>query len=204
MGSSHHHHHHSSGLVPRGSHMASMTGGQQMGRGSMTNTLQVKLLSKNARMPERNHKTDAGYDIFSAETVVLEPQEKAVIKTDVAVSIPEGYVGLLTSRSGVSSKTHLVIETGKIAAGYHGNLGINIKNDHEDDKMQTIFLRNICNEKIFEKERHLYKLGSYRIEKGERIAQLVIVPIWTPELKQVEEFESVSERGEKGFGSCGV
>ena len=45
----------------------------------MTNTLQVKLLSEN-RMPERNHKTDAGYDIFSAETVVLEPQEKAVIK----------------------------------------------------------------------------------------------------------------------------
>ncbi len=95
----------------------------------MTNTLQVKLLSKDARMPERNHKTDAGYDIFSAETVVLEPQEKAVIKTDVAVSIPEGYVGLLTSRSGVSSKTYLVIETGKIDAGYHGNLGINIKND---------------------------------------------------------------------------
>lgn len=131
----------------------------------MTNILQVKLLSKDARMPERNHKTDAGYDIFSAETVVLEPQEKAVIKTDVAVSIPEGYVGLLTSRSGVSSKTHLVIETGKIDAGYHGNLGINIKNDHEDDKMQTIFLRDIDNEKIFEKERHLYKLGSYRIEK---------------------------------------
>ncbi|MDO6976967.1 dUTP pyrophosphatase [Staphylococcus aureus] len=170
----------------------------------MTNTLQVKLLSKNARMPERNHKTDAGYDIFSAETVVLEPQEKAVIKTDVAVSIPEGYVGLLTSRSGVSSKTYLVIETGKIDAGYQGNLGINIKNDHEDNKMQTIFLRNIDNEKIFEKERHLYKLGSYRIEKGERIAQLVIVPIFTPELKQVKEFESVSERGEKGFGSSGV
>lgn len=170
----------------------------------MTNILQVKLLSKDARMPERNHKTDAGYDIFSAETVVLEPQEKAVIKTDVAVSIPEGYVGLLTSRSGVSSKTHLVIETGKIDAGYHGNLGINIKNDHEDDKMQTIFLRDIDNEKIFEKECHLYKLGSYRIEKGERIAQLVIVPIFTPELKQVKEFESVSERGEKGFGSSGV
>ncbi|MBJ6291746.1 dUTP pyrophosphatase [Staphylococcus aureus] len=170
----------------------------------MTNTLQVKLLSKDARMPKRNHETDAGYDIFSAETVVLEPQEKALIKTDVAVSIPEGYVGLLTSRSGVSSKTHLVIETGKIDAGYHGNLGINIKNDHEDNKMQTIFLRNIDNEKIFEKERHLYKLGGYRIEKGERIAQLVILPIWTPELKQVEEFESVSERGAKGFGSSGV
>ncbi|CUE59887.1 TPA: dUTP pyrophosphatase [Staphylococcus aureus] len=176
----------------------------------MTNTLQVKLLSENARMPERNHKTDAGYDIFSAETVVLEPQEKAVIKTDVAVSIPEGYVGLLTSRSGVSSKTHLVIETGKIDAGYHGNLGINIKNDMEHDGITSLYedlddkLVNTLDIKgnyINEGEgaRKVYK-----INKGDKLAQLVIVPIWTPELKQVEEFECVSERGAKGFGSSGV
>ncbi len=172
----------------------------------MTNILQVKLLSKDARMPERNHETDAGYDIFSAETVVLEPQEKAVIKTDVAVSIPEGYVGLLT----VSSKTHLVIETGKIDAGYHGNLGINIKNDMEHDGITSLYedlddkLVNTLNIKgnyINEGEgaRKVYK-----INKGDKLAQLVIVPIWTPELKQVEEFESVSERGAKGFGSSGV
>ncbi|HHX0170577.1 TPA: dUTP diphosphatase [Staphylococcus aureus] len=179
----------------------------------MTNTLQVKLLSENARMPERNHKTDAGYDIFSAETVVLEPQEKAVIKTDVAVSIPEGYVGLLTSRSGVSSKTHLVIETGKIDAGYHGNLGINIKNDYISleeydeaevdidygDVMYPIY--NVGGQAYYDK---LYDNPVYKINKGDKLAQLVIVPIWTPELKQVEEFESVSERGAKGFGSSGV
>ncbi|MCE5466570.1 hypothetical protein JL992_06390 [Staphylococcus pseudintermedius] len=75
--------------------------------------LQIKLLSENATMPQRNHVTDAGFDIYAAETVVLEPQEKALIATDIAVNIPKGYVGLLTSRSGVSSKTHLVIETGK-------------------------------------------------------------------------------------------
>ncbi|CXP53015.1 deoxyuridine 5'-triphosphate nucleotidohydrolase [Staphylococcus aureus] len=175
----------------------------------MTNTLQVKLLSENARMPERNHKTDAGYDIFSAETVVLEPQEKAVIKTDVAVSIPEGYVGLLTSRSGVSSKTHLVIETGKIDAGYHGNLGINIKNDAQvylttneqcfdiQGEMENSFVNNA-------KKKPFTINDYYEIYKGDKLAQLVIVPIWTPELKQVEEFESVSERGAKGFGSSGV
>ncbi|EOD7729328.1 dUTP diphosphatase [Staphylococcus aureus] len=175
----------------------------------MTNTLQVKLLSKDARMPERNHKTDAGYDIFSAETVVLEPQEKAVIKTDVAVSIPEGYVGLLTSRSGVSSKTYLVIETGKIDAGYHGNLGINIKNDAQvylttneqcfdiQGEMENSFVNNA-------KKKPFTINDYYEIYKGDKLAQLVIVPIWTPELKQVEEFESVSERGEKGFGSSGV
>ena len=45
--------------------------------------------------------------------------------------------------------------------------------------------------------------GTYQINEGDKLAQLVIVPIWTPELKQVEEFESVSERGAKGFGSSG-
>ncbi|HDR0250725.1 TPA: dUTP pyrophosphatase [Staphylococcus aureus] len=169
----------------------------------MTNTLQVKLLSKNARMPERNHKTDAGYDIFSAETVVLEPQEKAVIKTDVAVSIPEGYVGLLTSRSGVSSKTYLVIETGKIDAGYHGNLGINIKNDHEDNGAETIFKRDLKDKIIIEDERHLYKQGTYVINKGERLAQLLIIPIATPMLEEVKEFSNKTIRGTNGFGSTG-
>lgn len=166
--------------------------------------LQIKLLSKNATLPTRNHATDAGFDIYAAETVILEPQEKALIATDIAVNIPKGYVGLLTSRSGVSSKTHLVVETGKIDAGFQGNMKINIKNDHEDKEMQTIFLRDIDNEKIFEKERYSYKLGSYRIEKGERIAQLVIVPIVTPELQEVEKFDDVSARGEKGFGSSGI
>ena len=97
----------------------------------MTKELEIKLLSENATMPTRE-RLDAGYDIYSAETLILEPQEKAVIKTDVAVNIPEGYVGLLTSRSGVSSKTHLVIETGKIDAGFQGNMKINIKNDRQD------------------------------------------------------------------------
>ncbi|HDB4630762.1 TPA: dUTP pyrophosphatase, partial [Staphylococcus aureus] len=153
----------------------------------MTNTLQVRLLSENARMPERNHKTDAGYDIFSAETVILEPQEKTVIKTDVAVSIPEGYVGLLTSRSGVSSKTHLVIETGKIDAGYQGNLGINIKNENEtlENWVTYNFSRNVAG--IDGKyapppvtDKILFMNGSYVINKGDKLAQLVIVPIWTP------------------------
>ncbi|HHQ6503648.1 TPA: dUTP pyrophosphatase, partial [Staphylococcus aureus] len=127
------------------------------------------------------------------------------------VSIPEGYVGLLTSRSGVSSKTHLVIETGKIDAGCHGNLGINIKNENEtlENWVTYNFSRDVAG--IDGKyvlppvtDKILFMNGSYVINKGDKLAQLVIVPIWTPELKQVEEFESVSERGEKGFGSSGV
>lgn len=166
----------------------------------MTNTLEIKLLSENATMPKRD-RLDAGYDIYSAETVILEPQEKAVIKTDVAVNIPEGYVGLLTSRSGVSSKTHLVIETGKIDAGYQGNLGINIKNDRQDFVIDSDVYQDIEGE-IHYTDKTL-DAGTYKIKKGDKLAQLVIVPIWTPELKEVEEFSSESERGEKGFGSTG-
>ena len=174
----------------------------------MTNTLEIKLLSENATMPKRD-RLDAGYDIFAAETVILEPQEKAVIKTDVAVNIPEGYVGLLTSRSGVSSKTHLVIETGKIDAGYQGNLGINIKNDMEHDGITSLY-EDLDDELVntLDIKGNYINEGEgarkvYKINKGDKLAQLVIVPIWTPELKEVEEFSSESERGEQGFGSTG-
>lgn len=174
----------------------------------MTKELEIKLLSENATMPKRD-RLDAGYDIYSAETVILEPQEKAVIKTDVAVNIPEGYVGLLTSRSGVSSKTHLVIETGKIDAGYQGNLGINIKNDMEHDGITSLY-EDLDDELVstLDIKGNYINEGEdarkvYKINKGDKLAQLVIVPIWTPELKEVEGFSSESERGEKGFGSTG-
>ncbi|ELJ6605830.1 dUTP pyrophosphatase [Staphylococcus pseudintermedius] len=177
----------------------------------MTNTLQIKLLSDNATMPKREHDTDAGFDIYAAETVVLEPQEKALIATDIAVNIPKGYVGLLTSRSGVSSKTHLVIETGKIDAGFHGNMKINIKNDYINLKEYDDLFCHAdriysgvygVDGRIIESD--LYKdFPVYQINKGDKLAQLVIVPIITPELEQVEEFDSESARGEKGFGSSG-
>ena len=177
------------------------------------NTLEFKKLSKDATTPKRG-RLDAGYDIFAAETVILEPQEKATIRTDIAVNIPEGYVGLLTSRSSVSSKTHLVIETGKIDAGFQGNMRINIKNDTDLNSVNAdihVFEAGFANyvydieNKIIET---IYDDGEimtdvYKINKGDKLAQLVIVPIWTPELKEVEEFSYVSERGTDGFGSTG-
>ncbi|MDT0739745.1 dUTP diphosphatase [Staphylococcus chromogenes] len=164
--------------------------------------LQIKLLSDNATLPTRNHSTDAGFDIYAAETITLEPQEKALIATDIAVNIPKGYVGLLTSRSGVSSKTHLVIETGKIDAGFHGNMKINIKNDAERINEVGLHLNGVDGKPIYDSDAHVY-LKTYKINKGDKLAQLVIVPIVTPELQQVEEFTSESARGEKGFGSSG-
>ncbi|MEB7451264.1 dUTP pyrophosphatase [Staphylococcus chromogenes] len=166
--------------------------------------LQIKLLSKNATLPTRNHSTDAGFDIYAAETVILEPQEKALISTDIAVNIPKGYVGLLTSRSGVSSKTHLVVETGKIDAGFHGNMKINIKNDAQCSGSFTSLKVIGVDESEFKPfGSGEYEVGTYQINKGDKLAQLVIVPIVTPQLQEVDEFSEVSERGEKGFGSSG-
>ncbi|PKI11103.1 dUTP pyrophosphatase [Staphylococcus shinii] len=173
--------------------------------------LQIKLLSDNATKPKRADDESAGYDIYAAETVILEPQQKALIATDLAVNIPKGYVGLLTSRSGVSSKTHLVVETGKIDAGFQGHRKINVKNDEE-----TLESWNSCNfhwspigidgeyiERL-KTDENLVMDGCYLINKGDRLAQLVIVPIWTPELEPVKEFSNESARGEKGFGSSGT
>ncbi|MEJ7393119.1 dUTP pyrophosphatase [Staphylococcus saprophyticus] len=174
----------------------------------MTNTLEIKLLSDNATKPKRNN-LDAGYDIYAAETVILEPQEKALIATDLAVNIPKGYVGLLTSRSGVSSETHLVVETGKIDAGFQGHMKINVKNDEQHYRTTNIqdfdlngeMIRNF----IIDRDIKPFEFNNrYQINKGDRLAQLVIVPIWTPELVPVKEFSNETARGEKGFGSSGT
>ncbi|WP_436894762.1 dCTP deaminase domain-containing protein [Mammaliicoccus sciuri] len=170
------------------------------------NNLNIKLLSENATIPTRAYGVSAGLDIYAAETVVIEPQEKILLATDIAVDIPEGYVGLLTSRSGVSSKTHLVVETGKIDAGYNGHVKVNIKNDSVVLVPSGMVTKNIINiEGVVMKSEpeESFCLGSYVINKGDKIAQLVIVPIVTPEVNVVEEFESESERGTNGFGSSG-
>lgn len=174
-----------------------------------TQSLQIKLLSDNATKPKRADDESAGYDIYAAETVILEPQQKALVATDLAVNISKGYVGLLTSRSGVSSKTHLVVETGKIDAGFQGHMKINVKNDM--DVSIKVKPKGILRDKYMYPLHHVSgdevgmstKRNSYQIYKGDRLAQLVIVPIWTPELETVKEFSNESARGEKGFGSTG-
>ncbi|MDN6671819.1 MAG: dUTP pyrophosphatase [Staphylococcus equorum] len=176
--------------------------------------LQIKLLSDNATKPKRNYDTDAGYDIYAAESVIIKPQEKAIIQTDVAVDIPKGYVGLLTSRSGVSSKTHLVIETGKIDSGFRNGMGINIKNDYISLEEYDGVIMDIedggliypvygINEEV---QYHSGEIDTpvYKIQKGDKLAQLVIVPIFTGEVELVDDFTGETARGQNGFGSSGT
>lgn len=136
-------------------------------------TIEVKL-DPDAIMPQRAHSADAGYDLFSREDAVIYPNAGGIFDTGVHVAIPEGYVGFLKSKSGLNVK-HSIQSEGVIDSGYTGS--INVK---------------------------LFNHGSKAIEikKGQKISQLVLLPIITPELELVDRLEE-TERGDGGFGSTG-
>lgn len=141
-------------------------------------TLKFKKLSDKAVMPVRAHKSDAGLDLTatSVTTTINEcGQLMLVYHTDLAVEIPEGYVGLLFPRSSIYKKSlQQTNSVGVIDAGYRGELMVVFKTT--TDVIPAVY------------------------KEGDRFAQLVIVPI--PELEVVEAEElSTSDRGENGYGS---
>lgn len=138
-------------------------------------SLQIKQLSESATLPTRAHKTDAGLDLYASETVMIYRDMTRKVPTGIAVNIPEGYEGTIRPRSGKSANTALRVLIGTIDSKYQGELMITC-----DCYGSDVF---------------------YRVEEGEKIAQLVISPIVTPSLEIVDQFEEPSERGEKGFGS---
>lgn len=134
------------------------------------------LIEKDAIMPTRSHPDDAGLDLYSRERKNLWAGQSVIFDTGVHIDIPKGYCGVILSRSGLNIK-HGVVAAGNglIDAGFSGS--IRVKLYHQGTEM-------------------------YRFEKGDRIAQLVILPYLSPELEQVDELWE-SERGENGFGSSG-
>ena len=132
------------------------------------------ILDNGAFMPEFAHKTDAGADLRSPVEAVVPAHGSAVIDTGVHVEIPEGYVGILKSKSGLNVK-HDLIGTGTIDSGYSGSIRVK-----------------------------LYNLGDtdYQILRGDKIIQMVILPCGYCEFTQVEKFAE-TERGDGGFGSTG-
>ena len=131
-------------------------------------------LNPGATMPTRAHPTDGGLDLYAAERKVIRAEDFVRIETGVHVQIPEGYVGLLTSKSGLMAK-HGITSRGTIDAGYTGTI-------------QAVLFN------------HSGK--TYIVEKGDKITQLVIMPIITPEPELVDMLEE-TERGTNGFGSTG-
>lgn len=140
--------------------------------------LPVTKLKGEAQLPSRAHEGDAGLDLYSCESAHIGPGERWGVGTGVGVEIPEGHAGLVLPRSGLA-RDHgiaLVNAPGLIDSGYRGELRVLLLNT---DPAET-----------------------FKVEPGDRIAQLVITPIATPEPVETAEL-SESLRGEGGFGSSG-
>lgn len=133
----------------------------------------VKNLSE-IPLPFKKRETDAGYDLYSAESRVIWPFSTYVLKSNHKILIGEDYFGFVQARSGIRSKG-LMIE-GIIDAGYTGTIGIMVTNTRPWPRF---------------------------IKKGERVAQIMFLPKLNIELKQVEYFNTLTSRGDKGFGSSG-
>lgn len=132
-------------------------------------------LDHGAIMPTRAHKTDAGLDLYSMEANEIPEFGFAEFDTGVHIAIPAGYVGFVKSKSGLMMK-HNITTDGTVDSGYTGSVRIKLFN-HSGNV--------VC------------------IEKGQKIAQLVLLPIITPNLVLVDVLED-TERGEGGFGSTGA
>lgn len=131
-------------------------------------------LDPGAKMPTLAHDTDAGYDLYAREAQIVSAKESAVFDTGVHIELPPNTVGFLKSKSGLNVKHDLVGE-GVIDEGYTGSIKVK-----------------------------LYNLGGYdyKVEEGDKIIQLVILPVIRPNLEPVDELWK-GERGDNGFGSSG-
>ena len=133
-------------------------------------------LHRDARLPERAYAGDAGLDLAACERVELGPGERAVVPTGLAVAIPDGYAGFVQPRSGLAARhgISVVNSPGLVDAGYRGEIKVVLLNT---DRRET-----------------------FVVEPGERIAQLVVLPVPAVEVREVDELPA-SDRGARGFGS---
>jgi dUTP pyrophosphatase len=141
--------------------------------------LPITRLDPSIPLPRYARPDDAGLDLHAAAQAVLKPGERALVPTGLAIAIPKGFAGLVMPRSGLALRHGVTVlnAPGLIDPGYRGELKVLLINH---DPATTVTL-----------------------ERGERIAQLVISPVTTAELVEVVELPT-SERGEGGFGSTGT
>jgi dUTP pyrophosphatase len=137
--------------------------------------LLVKKLDPLATIPTISNPSDAGYDLYSTENRYIGPRQRALIKTGIAMAIPDGYVGLIWPRSGLSVKHGVDVLAGVVDSGYRGEVGVCLFNSSE--------LR-------------------LEIKHGDRIAQILFQPVSHFQLIESEDLSSTN-RGEGGFGSTG-
>ncbi len=139
--------------------------------------IKVQKIHRDAILPSYAYRGDAGMDIYSCEEAVIQPKSKALIKTGVKIAIPEGYAGFVWDKSGLAVKHDLTTMAGVLDSGYRGELTVVIVN-------------------LGDKE--------YRVEGRQKIAQLVIKPVISANIVEVENIDNRTSRGEKRFGSSGL
>ena len=139
----------------------------------------IKLLDPELPAPAYAKPGDAGADLRSRIDFELEPGERALVPTGVAIALPEGYVGLVHPRSGLATKNGITIVNapGTVDSGYRGELMVTLLNTD--------------------------KTKSFHVQRGDRIAQLVIQKYEHAAFTVVDELEQ-TERGSSGFGSSGI
>lgn len=136
--------------------------------------LAIRRLVPEAILPTRAHPDDAGLDLYSLEEQALEPGEGLVARTGIALAVPAGHVGLVADRSSLA-KRGLKTAGGIIDAGYRGEIGVVLWNISGKPQL---------------------------IARGERIAQLLIIPVATPAVRETADLGDTA-RGTGGFGSTG-
>lgn len=142
-------------------------------------TLPIKRLDPTVELPSYAYAGDAGLDLRASESVVLKPLERRLVSTGLAIAIPEGYAGFVQPRSGLALRKGLSMANtpGLIDAHYRGELKVCAVNlDSQNDIV---------------------------IERGERIAQLVVQKVPVVTLTEVDELDE-TDRGTGGFGSSGT
>jgi dUTP pyrophosphatase len=137
--------------------------------------LKIKKLNSEAVVPNYAHSDDAGFDLFSVENIEIQPMSRVQVPTGIAMEIPVGHVGLIWDKSGLSHKNGLKTLGGVIDSGYRGEVKVG--------------LINLSTE-------------TYLLEKGHKVAQMIIQKKETCEIVEVDELSDTS-RGEGGFGSTG-
>jgi len=140
-----------------------------------TEVLKVKKLAKDAELPEYVMDSDVGLDLRANENATLSPMEQKTIKTGIAIQIPDNHVGLIRDRAGIVTKMDVHTAAGTFDPGYRGEV--------------SIVLVNFGDETV-------------EIEKGMRIAQMVIIPVAKVKITEIKELPK-TERNDKGFGSTG-
>lgn len=133
-------------------------------------------LNEDAITPTKANKFDAGFDLYASHGGILEKHTHKLIKTGIAMQIPKGYVGLIWPRSGMAYKYGIDVFAGVIDSGYRGDIGVILYNSQYND---------------------------YNVEKGDRIAQLVLQKVEDFELLEVSDLNN-TDRSEAGFGSTGA